>query len=97
MVKDADYWDRVRERAKELHSDGCSCVPDFFLYGCLEHDCHYRLHLDMDNNPINKAEADLQLKQYIQSHSWLRRYSPMAQWRYWAVKRFGKKAWDHDA
>lgn len=87
-------WPAIRARAKELKSDGCTCVPDFFKDCCLLHDIYYRTHKDLDGNPITKEAADLELKKCIQSRSWFKRWSPMAQWRYWAVLRFGKKGWE---
>lgn len=74
-------------------SDGCSGVPDFYLDCCIIHDWFYRTHRDLDGTPITRAEADRRLKKCIQSESMFGAFSPMAWWRYHAVKRFGKKAW----
>ena len=91
---DDTYWLLVREKASRLGSDGCSGVPDFYLDACLEHDCHYRTHMWLDEEPIFKSEADERLRQVIQSRSAFGVMSPMSWWRWFAVKSFGKKAWD---
>ena len=88
------YQERIRAKAKALGADGCTGVPEFFRDGCLEHDIAYRTHRDLLNNPITKAEADFRLKWYIQMHSIFVRFSPMAWWRWRAVKHFADKAWD---
>lgn len=93
------YRDYIRRSAKEIASDGCSGVPDFFRDGCLEHDFHYYYHADWLNKPITKAEADERLKWYIQDHSWFGKWSPMAWWRHKAVMRWftktANKAWGY--
>lgn len=91
-----NYLERVRAIAKALESDGCSCVPDFYLDACLEHDIHYRTHKTVYGDPITKEQADQLLKKRIQESSFLGRLSPMAQWRYAAVSWFGDHAW-HEA
>ncbi len=91
----AKYWRKVRAKAKELKSDGCSGVPDFYKDCCLEHDVHYRTHKTIDGIDIDRKTADGTLKKCIQSRSLFGRWSPMAQWRYLAIRRWGKKAWDH--
>mgnify|MGYP003524634728 CR=1 FL=1 len=97
MIKDEEYWVRVQDRAIELKSDGCTGVPDFHLKCCLEHDAHYRLHCDMDGNPITKSEADKQFRLCIQQESKLGRFSPMSWWRWLGVKWFGRHSWTkHD-
>lgn len=91
------YIALVEAKAEELDSDGCSGVPDFFLLGCFEHDIHYRTHKDVWGGPITKCQADTRLKYYIQMRSWFGRFSPMAWWRYWAVREFGRKSWRKNA
>lgn len=91
---DMRYWRRVRVRATELRSDGCSGVPDFYKDACLEHDIHYRTHRYMSGDPIDKQTADLILKRRIQSWSLFGSYSPMAWWR-WKYLTYGAQdAWD---
>ena len=74
-------------------TDGCSGVPDFYLNCCIIHDWWYRTHRNLDGTPITKTQADKGLKECIQADSVLGRFSPMAWWRYWGVKKFGRKAW----
>lgn len=92
----AGYWARVVDRAKELGSDGCSGVPDFYLLGCLEHDVHYRTHKRIDGTSITRSEADAALRSYIQEHSPFGVFSPMAWWRWAAVRLLGRRAWGED-
>jgi hypothetical protein len=35
------YWDWVDREAAAIDSDGCSCVPDFYLKCCKVHDLAY--------------------------------------------------------
>lgn len=94
--EDREFWDAVLAKAKELGSDGCTCVPEFYHECCCLHDIFYRTHKDMNGDPITKEEADKQLEECIISRSWFGQWSPMAHWRYWAVKKWGTKAWEHD-
>ena len=77
-----------------IATDGCSGVPDFYLDCCIIHDWFYRTHRDFNGNPVSKSFADKVFLNCIRKESWLGKASPMALWRYWAVKKFGKKAWD---
>ena len=88
-LTDGDY----AEIGVYIATDGCSGVPDFYLNCCIIHDWWYRTHRNLDGTPIARAQADKRLEQCIQSTSWLGRWSPMAYWRYQAVRKFGKKAW----
>ena len=88
-----EYWQRVRERAAELGSDGCSGVPDFYLDCCLEHDIHYRTGYRLDGTRLTREDADTQLRQCIQARSTFGRLSPMAWWRWAGVRLFGQRAW----
>ena len=93
-----DYWRQVRKFAADLESDGCSGVPDFYLECCLEHDIHYRTHQRLDGTPITKDEADAMLRSCIQRRSLAGALSPMATWRWLALKFLpaAQRAWDHD-
>lgn len=91
--KHDDYWIAVRARARELGSDGCSGVLDFYLDSCLEHDIHYRTHCWLDGTPITRRKADKRFRNVIQSRSWFGSYSPMAWWRWAGLRRFGGNAW----
>ena len=96
---DPKYGQRLRQEAKDILSDGCSGVPDFYWLVCVEHDWAYAHHLDFyTKNPITEEEADLMLKWGIQWHSWFGRWSPMAWWRYTGLSKekglgFGSTAW----
>jgi hypothetical protein len=88
-----DYWARVRRRAKELKSDGCSGVPDFHLDCCLEHDIAYRTGHTVDGEPLTRAEADARLRRCIQKDSSLGVLDPMSWWRWAGVRLFGASSW----
>src|SRR3990167_3372923 len=88
------YWQQVDAIAKELHSDGCTGIPDFFSRACLEHDIHYRTHQTIFGTPITKDEADWIMKRRVQQWSWFREFSPMAQWRFWFLRGFVRKPWE---
>jgi len=90
------YEELVRGKAASIGADGCTGVPDFYLLGCLEHDIAYRTHCDPLGAAITKAEADLRFKWYIQQHSWFGSWSPMAWWRWGAVKHFADRAWNYE-
>ena len=92
---DPAYVVRVEKLATALKADGCSGVPDFYLLGCLEHDIAYRTHCDAYGYPTTKRRADKHLRWYIQMRSPFDGFSPMAWWRWQAVKWWGKKAWTH--
>ena len=85
------YWERVRDKAAELGTDGCSGGTGAFRECCLEHDIHYRTGLTLDGAPITKDEADKRFLSCMQSRSVFGFYSPMAWWRYAAVTLFGRK------
>ena len=81
--KDAEYASEVRDMGRNMMSDGCSGVPDFYLIVCIEHDIHYATHMDFwTAEIIVQEDADKYLKWGIQHHSWFGRWSPMAWWRY---------------
>lgn len=96
---DRVYWSDIRLWADMLKSDGCTGVPDWMLWTCLEHDCHYRSHHLSPlygGQPLGKAEADYILRVRMQqSSAWGVFY-----WRSWVrwagVWAFGRKAWSHD-
>jgi hypothetical protein len=86
------YWERVRERANDLESDGCSGVPDFHLDCCLEHDIAYRTGATVDGAPMTRAAADARLRRCIQSRSAAGVLSPMSWWRWLAVRLFASRS-----
>lgn len=87
------YWERVRERAAALQSDGCSGVPDFYLDCCLQHDIAYRTGADVDGGPLTRSQADAQLRDCIRARSPWGPWSPMGWWRWAGVRLFGGKSW----
>lgn len=88
---DSKVWSLVRARAAQLNSDGCTWATEFYKDACLYHDILCSTHADLDGTPILWEEAHLRFRQVIQSRSLFGRFSPMAWWRYWAVRRFARK------
>lgn len=86
------YWERVRDKAAELGTDGCSKATGAYVDCCLEHDLAYRMGTTLDGTPLTKEEADKRFLSCMQSRSIFGWYSPMAWWRYAAVKVFGRRA-----
>ena len=93
---DRAYWRRVKAVAQVLHSDGCSGVPDFYLDVCWEHDIHYRTHQTVEGQALTRRNADALLRAGIQARSSFGRFSPMAWWRWAALRWMGEAAWEHE-
>ena len=90
------YWERVRARARQLHTDGCSGVPDFpwAEIACHEHDIHYRTHMTLWGDPITKRHADWRFARMIMRAAPLGVCSPTAWLYYLGVVLFGGRAWN---
>ena len=83
----------IGEVGQFVLSDGCTGVFDFYVQCCFLHDWYYRTHRDFYGFLQSKKSADRVLHDCIMSHSPFGHWSPMAWWRYWAVRKFGRKAW----
>lgn len=110
MAKYLLYWDWVAVEAKLINSDGCSDAIEAYHKCCLQHDLSYRYAADPVDaykhyiagnpdywgiaKPITKSKADATFRKCIQSNSKLGKFSPMAGWRWLALKLFGQKAWN---
>lgn len=79
------YWDRVEQTAKDLNSDGCTDVMDFYVDSCYEHDIHWRTGETIDGLKISKSQANTRFRKVIQSRSKLGKFSPLSWIRYSAV------------
>ena len=90
----AANWDAIRAQAEALHTDGCS-GPTIQVYVncCYQHDIAYCTHSDEFGFPITRQEADERFRECIQHFSPFGEGSPMAAWRYWALRLFGWRAW----
>lgn len=84
-----EYWQRVRERAAELGSDGCTGVPDFYIRCCWEHDIAASTGRDLAGTPVTWAQAAETFRRCIQAHSPLGVFSPLSWWRWGAVRLHG--------
>lgn len=91
----ADYRASVRHRAAELKADGCSgpALDAFYRDACLEHDIHYRTGRTLDGQPLTRAQADATFRRRMQAMSPVGVLSPMAWWRWVAVRLFGGSSW----
>lgn len=85
------YWRRVRQRAWELRSDGCTGVVDVYKDCCLEHDIAYRTGRTVEGAPVTRTEADAMFRRCMQRRSFLGVLSPMAWIRWGAVRLFGRR------
>jgi hypothetical protein len=55
---DDQYWQAIERRAKELRTDGCSGLVQWYRKFCWEHDIHYRTHEMLDGTTIGKWMSD---------------------------------------
>lgn len=85
----AAYWKRVRERAADLGSDGCTGVSELYRDCCFEHDIAYRTGHTVLGRATTREEADRRFRQCIQSRSALGRFSPVSWVRWAGVRLFG--------
>jgi|TARA_Y100000034_G_scaffold135929_1_gene209845 hypothetical protein len=91
---DADYWRAIDLWALDLDSDGCTGVPDWFLYSCKEHDCHFRTHKTMEGKRITFEEANYCMRRRIQQGSIFGTWSPISWIRWMGVNLLGRSAWE---
>jgi hypothetical protein len=85
------YWERVRDKAGELGTDGCSGATGAFVECCYEHDIHWRTGKTLDGRPITEHEANKRFRNCMQSRSRFGFFSPVAWWRWAAVSLVGKQ------
>jgi len=95
---DEAYWLRMDKRALELKSDGCTGVPDTYLYSCKEHDVHTRTHKTVQGDAITFNQAAYCIRRRVQQGSVLGSLSPIS-WLRWigvaAIFRWkAKEAWE---
>lgn len=94
LPNDEKYWFHVKVRAERLGADGCTGVPEFYHECCLEHDIHYTTGKTIYGDPITRREADDRLFECIALRSKLGRKSPLAWWRWAAVRLIGWHFWE---
>ncbi len=87
-------WPEIRRQAAALNSDGCS-GPTLPIYVdcCLLHDIAYQTHCDEHGNPTTRLEQDVRFRECMQWFSPLGEASPVASWRYAAVRLLGWYYW----
>jgi len=85
-----EEWAIVHRNATEQQSDGCTDVPEFYHACCELHDTFYRTGRSWrDGEPVTRREADAALRDCIRGCSRFGFWSPMALWRWVAVRLFG--------
>ena len=90
---DLAYWHAIRERAAAEGFDGCTGVTNAHRDCCLEHDYGYRHHSSLDGTPLTKAQVDKRFLDCMKRRSKLGAFSPLAWWRYLAVRVLNRKSW----
>ena len=93
----SDYWQRVRDEAGRIGSDGCTMALGAYKDCCFEHDIAYRTGATVDGICLTREEADARFRSCIQSHSRFGWYSPVAWVRFWVLRWRGQQAWDTHA
>lgn len=93
VLTDPDYAAKVRKRALELGTDGCSSITQVYQLCCYEHDIAYRTAKDVEGNPLTRREADAAFRKCMQGKSKLGKASPVAAVRWVAVRAFGWWGW----
>lgn len=88
------YWAAVHLKALELKSDGCSGASEVYREACLEHDIHYRTGKTLKGRIVTQKISDDIFWDRMVEMSPLRMASPMAWWRWIALRWFGSKAWN---
>lgn len=61
------YWGAVRDEAKRIGSDGCTCVADIVVDACFEHDIHWRTGATIYNVAITTAQANRRFRKVIEA------------------------------
>jgi hypothetical protein len=103
------FWNWLRSEAELISTDGCSRVSGAKIDCCYLHDLMFyhgsdpheayrlyrigRLEPWTDAHRITRAEADRHLRRCLCNRSVLGHWSPMAWWRWLAVRLFAGGAW----
>ena len=88
------YWQKVRDKADALGTDGCSFVGPAFRECCMRHDLEYRSGRTMGSGRwLTREQADRRFLACMQSRSIFGYWSPLAWARYAAVRTFGESSW----
>lgn len=59
------YWGSVRDEARRIGSDGCTCVADIVVDACFEHDIHWRTGATIYNVAITTRQANRRFRKVI--------------------------------
>jgi hypothetical protein len=104
------YWNWVGSQAALIDSDGCSVVSGLHVSCCFEHDLGYYFARDprdaylkelcgsldpwLDAKPIDRATVDARFRRCQQNRSVFGQWSPVAWYRWAAVRLRGQSRWD---
>lgn len=87
----SEYWQRIRDEADRLGTDGCTMGSAAFRDCCARHDIEWRRGTTIDDEPVTIDEADARFLACMQSRSRLGWWSPIAWLRYVAVRTVGRR------
>ncbi len=79
---DKRYWDLCEATAKNLKTDGCTGVPDWYVWTCWEHDVHSKTNKTIYGLHLTVGEMNWILRRRIQQASVMGVASPVS-WLYW--------------
>lgn len=91
ITPNPEYWQRVRDRAAALGSDGCTSASEWNRDCCLLHDIMCRTGMDMDGNLVTTEEAHALFRECNRQRSRLSFLSPRSWIRWAAVRLFYRK------
>lgn len=78
-------------------SDGCTHAFELYKECCFMHDFMYQTGINpFTTEVVTRRQADAIFRRCLQKHSPLKKGSPMAWWRWIAVRAFARKAWHGD-
>jgi hypothetical protein len=89
----SSYHDELQALAIAIGSDGCTHASDLAVECCWEHDWSYVTGMTPRGVAVTKAQADERFRDCLQAHSTCRWLSPLAWWRWLAVREFGRGIW----
>jgi hypothetical protein len=84
------YREWVEDEAARLGSDGCTMALGLKVFCCKEHDVLWRTRKHRDGTPCSEDEANARFRSCLMRSSRFGWFSPMAWWRWCAVKFGGQ-------
>lgn len=96
---DKGYEAWLKEVAMLNQFDGCTGVSEVYRICCLQHDFAYHSGFDAlsvylgSPQKLSRRQADAQFKACNQEESFMKRWSPIALFRWIGVRAFGWALW----